>query len=94
MNAHETRAARIERLLRAALAPLELEISDVTHKHARHRERHGIEGKETHFSVRIVSHQFEGLSLIACHRTVNEVLKTEFESGLHSLSLSTQIPAA
>lgn len=94
MNVHETRAARIERVLRQALAPTEIEIKDVTHRHARHKDRLGIEGHETHFAVKIVSDHFEGLSRIARHRQVNDLLKAEFESGLHSLALTTQTPDA
>ncbi|UYH51767.1 BolA family transcriptional regulator [Candidatus Kirkpatrickella diaphorinae] len=94
MNVHDTRAVRIERVLREALAPEEIEIKDVSHRHARHKDRLGIEGEETHFAVKIVTDRFKGLSQIARHRQVNELLKAEFESGLHSLALTTQTPGA
>lgn len=42
---------------------------------------------ETHFSLQISSDIFTGKSLIACHKIINQILKDEFEQGLHALSI-------
>jgi BolA family transcriptional regulator, general stress-responsive regulator len=44
-------------------------------------------GSETHFKIVIVSPKFEGLSLIARHRRVNDLLASELANGLHALSI-------
>lgn len=80
-----TRALRIETLLTQALAPKSLEIIDDSHKHAGHAGA-SPEG-ETHYTVRIVSTAFEGLSRVAMQRAVMDALKPEFEAGLHALSI-------
>ncbi|GAX80501.1 hypothetical protein CEUSTIGMA_g7939.t1 [Chlamydomonas eustigma] len=48
--------------------------------------------REVHLRVEIVSRDFEGLSLIKRQRRVNELLKEEFDAGLHALSLETRSP--
>jgi BolA-like protein 1 len=47
----------------------------------------GLDAKETHFRIEIVSDIFEGKTLIQRHRLVQDLLKDEFSSGLHALSL-------
>lgn len=42
---------------------------------------------ETHFRVVIVSPAFSGLSHVQRHRKLNSLLKEEFNSGVHALSL-------
>ena len=42
---------------------------------------------ETHFKVTTVSKQFEGMSLIARHRKVNEILAEELAGPVHALSI-------
>jgi BolA protein len=37
--------------------------------------------------VKIRSAAFQGLSRLAKHRAVNDVLKAEFEAGLHALHI-------
>lgn len=49
-------------------------------------------GSETHFKVIIVSNEFNLLRLLARHRLVNTLLATEFNSGLHALSLHLHTP--
>jgi BolA protein len=46
-------------------------------------------GSESHFKAIIVSDDFLGKSLLACHRIVNEVLKQELEESIHALALHT-----
>ncbi|VAW49964.1 hypothetical protein MNBD_GAMMA04-2180 [hydrothermal vent metagenome] len=47
-------------------------------------------GEECNFSVIVTSKSFEGKSPIQRHRMVNDVFKTQFDSGeLHALSIKT-----
>jgi len=47
---------------------------------------------ETHFKVIIISSAFNQLRPLARHRMVNTLLATEFNSGLHALSLHLYTP--
>lgn len=89
--ARDGRAARIEQRLREALAPRQLEVTDDSHRHAGHAGARP-EG-ETHFRVTVVSERFTGLSRVERQRLVNELLRAEFDAGLHALQLSTRTPA-
>ena len=83
-------ADTIQRKLADAFAPLELEVVDdsARHKgHAGHRP-----GGETHFSVRIVSPAFEGVSRVERQRRVYAVLADELKSQVHALALTTLAP--
>ncbi len=84
------RLSRIRDTLTGAFAPLELEITDDSAKHAGHAG--AAPGGETHYSVRIVSESFAGLSRVQVQRTVMMVLQAEFDSGLHALSLKASSP--
>ncbi len=50
------------------------------------------EGGGTHFRVRIVSPDFEGVSRLERHRRVHEVLSSEFQSSLHALAIRALTP--
>ena len=82
--------ARIESRLRAALAPLSLEVHDDSALHAGHAGAR--EGGETHFRVNIVSSAFTGKTRVARHREVNALLAAEFADGVHALALRTLAP--
>lgn len=79
------RSDRIRDILTAAFAPSALEIADDSHKHAGHAGAKP-EG-ETHYTVKIVSARFEGLSRVAMQREIMQALKAEFDTGLHALSI-------
>jgi len=49
-------------------------------------------GSEIHFSVVIVTAEFEGKMLIARHRMVNAALVAQFEAGIHALSIHAYTP--
>ena len=85
-----TRIDRIRDSLEQAFKPELLEITDDSAKHAGHAGA-SPEG-ETHFTVRIISEAFEGLSRVQLQRSINLVLAPEFESGLHALSLKASAP--
>jgi len=49
-------------------------------------------GEECNFSIIVTSKSFEGKSPIQRHRMVNDVFKTQFDSGeLHALSIKTVV---
>ena len=88
---------RIKTKLQAALAASSIEVIDESHKHATHvhaMKRPGIAGGagETHFRVKVVSETFRGKSRIDRHRAINQLLRTEFESGLHALAIEAKAP--
>lgn len=83
-------AEAIERKLRTALAPARLVITDDSAKHAGHSGAR--EGGESHFTVDIVSAAFAGKSRVARQRLVYDLLKEEFDAGLHALALVTRTP--
>lgn len=63
-------------------------MADESHLHAGHAGARP-EG-ETHFHVRIRAAALDGLSRVERHRAVNSVLKPEFDTGLHALSLKVE----
>ena len=80
-----TMADTIAGKLQEALSPQEIEVQDVSHKHAGHSGWR--EGGETHFEVRIRSDRFAGMSRVARHRLVNGILADELAGGVHALQL-------
>lgn len=82
-------AADLDAALRAALAPLALQVQDDSHLHAGHAGAR--EGR--HFSVRLVSPRFDGLSRLARHRLVYDALAAWMPHGIHALALTTLSPA-
>jgi BolA protein len=86
---------RIKAKLQAALAPSSIEVIDESHKHATHAvTRHGAArgAGETHFRVKVVSESFRGKSRIDRHRSINHLLETEFEGGVHALAIEAKAP--
>lgn len=83
------RVERIRALLSAALAPVELEIIDDSHKHAGHA---GAAGGAGHFSVRIVAEAFRGKRSIACHQLVYSALAEMMGPEIHALSIQAKAP--
>ena len=81
----------LEMKLTEAFAPTELDIVDQSHLHAGHAGAPG--GGESHFRIRIVSAQFDGLGRVARQRAINNVLKAELAGPVHALSLQALTPA-
>ncbi|EXU79600.1 MULTISPECIES: BolA family protein [Comamonas] len=79
-------AAAIEQVLRAKLAPTQLEVIDESGAHAGHAGANGT-GFGTHFRVRIASPLFEGKSRVARHRVVYDSLQHFIDQGLHALAI-------
>lgn len=86
----ESRAERIEALLRQHFAPDRLAVVDDSRLHAGHAGARP-EG-ETHYSVVMVAAGFRGQTRIARSRAVHVLLDVEFKGGLHALALTLRTP--
>jgi BolA protein len=84
------RATRIRASLSAAFDPAEVAVQDDSHLHAGHAGAQP--GGETHYSVRVVSPAFAGMSRVARSRAAHAALAAEFQSGLHALALRLLTP--
>ena len=81
MSAKDT----IQAKLAAKFAPAFLDVIDESilhHGHAGWRE-----GGETHFPVRIATRHFDGMSRVAQHRAVMDVLDAELKDRVHALAI-------
>lgn len=85
---HAPNVQAIEAVLRAALEPTALEVIDDSHLHAGHAGAR--EGR--HFTVRIRSQRFAGLSRVARHRLVYDALAGWMPRGIHALAIDAQTP--
>lgn len=86
-----TITSRIEYRLTEALSPERLEVVNESHLHAGHQP--GFDGAgETHMRIRVVSAQFAGKTRIARHRMVNDLVREEFDAGLHALAIEAAAP--
>ncbi|AFB20844.1 BolA family protein [Rickettsia canadensis] len=76
--------SRIERIQAklSVLKPYFQEIIDESYKHTSHYD-----GIHSHIKIRISAKILQGKSLIANHRTINNLLIDEFNNGLHALSI-------
>ncbi|KAI3675742.1 hypothetical protein L1987_85335 [Smallanthus sonchifolius] len=87
-----SRGERILEILKRELVPDELEVKDVSYKHAGHAGVWGSDDGETHFELKVVSREFEGKSMVKRHRLVYSLLEDELQSGLHALSIDAKTP--
>ena len=81
-------ALDIQRELEASLHPDLLEVQDDSHLHAGHAGAR--EGR--HFTVRIISPRFEGLTRVARHRLVYDALHSLMPRGIHALAIEARSP--
>lgn len=82
---------RIEDKLTEAFKPERLVVLNESHLHAGHQPDFNGEG-ETHMRVRIVAGAFSGMSRVARHRAINDLLKPELDAGLHALAVEPAAP--
>jgi BolA protein len=78
----------IESELRSALQPQSLEVIDDSHLHAGHAGAR--EGR--HFTVRLTSERFNGLSRLARHRLIYDALQLLIPRGIHALAIEARSP--
>lgn len=89
MNAPRVDASAVQAALEAALAPVQLEVSDDSAAHAGHAgAREG-----SHFSVVVVSPLFEGKRLLERHRLVYDSLRLLVPKGIHALAIKARSPS-
>ena len=79
---------RLQEVLQHALAPTALEVQDDSHLHAGHAGAR--EGR--HFTVRVVSAAFNGLSRVARHRLVYDAARMLIAEGIHALAIEARTP--
>jgi BolA family transcriptional regulator, general stress-responsive regulator len=88
LNPPHSRATLIRQVLVDALAPLEIEVEDDSHLHAGHAgAREG-----GHYTVRLCSARFAGLSRVARHRLVYDALGPLLPQGIHALAIDARAP--
>lgn len=81
----------IEKKLTEAFHPERLAVINESHMHAGHQP--GFDGGgESHMRIRIVSSAFAGMSRVARHRAINDLLKPELDAGLHALAVEAAAP--
>lgn len=86
MSAKDTITAK----LTERFAPAFLDVIDESMLH--HGHAGWQEGGETHFRVRIATRHFDGMSRVAQHRAVNDVLDAELRDRVHALAIEV-LPA-
>ena len=86
-------AEKVDEILRVALSSTSLEVQDDSHLHAGHAGAK--EGR--HFSVRVVSESFAGLSRVGRHRLIYDALKRQLEGNangtIHALAIDARTPS-
>jgi len=87
MNNQE-RVESIRELLEKHLAPRLLQISDDSHLHAGHA---GARSGKGHFSVKIRSASFEGLSRLKQQQLVYQALGKLMQTDIHALSIDSAV---
>ena len=77
-------------LLTDALMPDALEVINESHLHHGHQGSPGTGA--SHYKIVIQASVLNGLSRVAAHRLINDAVASEFDTGLHALSIkiSTQ----
>lgn len=73
----------IEKKITDKVSPEFLKVENESYRHAVPKN------SETHFKVTIVSDTFNEMRLLARHRLINKVLKTELDGPVHALALHT-----
>ncbi len=86
-NAERMQAMEVR--LRAALEPVELAITDESHRHAGHE---GARDGRGHFALRIVSGAFSGRASLARHRAVYAALGELMATDIHALTITALSP--
>ncbi|KAK5045302.1 hypothetical protein LTR84_009408 [Exophiala bonariae] len=77
----------------AAFNPVNLTIKNNSADHQHHSAMRGVESKETHFELEVITPAFQGKSQVKRHREIYDLLAAEMAPGLvHALQLHTRTP--
>ncbi|MBQ5938538.1 MULTISPECIES: BolA family transcriptional regulator [unclassified Massilia] len=91
MSTPTDRTERLRERLQAELKPSVLEITDDSHLHAGHA---GAASGGSHYSVKIVSDQFEGRTLVMRHRLVYDAVHEMINKAeIHALAITATAPS-
>lgn len=82
------RTKRIEEILRSSLKIQHLHLENQSASHSGHYQGDG----ETHFNLLVVSDDFSGKNRVQRQRAINDLLKSEWDTGLHALSIKALTP--
>lgn len=92
MNAHGSATNPVARTLEVRLAPLSPRVLDVADDSAEHAGHAGAAGGGGHFSLLIVSEQFQGLTRVARHRAVLDRVADLIPFPVHALAIRAYTP--
>lgn len=81
----QSREESIEKKIMEAFHPVQFKLENESHLHSGPRT-------ESHFKIFLVSSAFSGLSRVDRQRLVNDCLKSEFDHGLHALTMRLKTP--
>ena len=81
---------QIRAKLQQAFLPTALDVRNVSHRHAAHASSPAT--GQSHFEVDLVSAEFTGMTKVASHRRVYQVLREEMAGPVHALALTTRSP--
>lgn len=82
------RADRIQETLKKTYPEIvQMDITDESHMHA------GRTGQESHFKILLITPSFQDQNRVQRQRQVQDLLKSEFQNGLHALSLRLLTPS-
>ena len=80
----------VKELLKQKFSASYVEVVDDSDQHIGHAG--AAPGGNTHFSVVVVSDQFEDKTLVQRHRLVYKILKDHIRQGIHALAIKAYTP--
>ena len=80
------RMERIKNLLSNKFINFSIEVRDNSHLHVGHNNFDG--ENETHIQILLSNNSNQKIRRIDLHRQINDILKNEFDNGMHSLEIS------
>ncbi|MET3117543.1 BolA protein [Undibacterium sp. GrIS 1.8] len=84
------RFQRIESYLQEKLQPVSCHLQDDSAAHAGHA---GAASGGSHYSVKIVCYQFEGLNRVSRHRLVYDAVGDMMHTEIHALAITALAPS-
>ena len=79
------RMQRINKLLVKNLSEFFIEIKDNSYLHSGHHNFNGLD--QTHLLIFLKSKNITNVKRLEVHRKINNLLKDEFDNGLHSIEI-------